>query len=313
LILFLASRFIENKPIAMDGVIRGFVLILALLMVWACIGMVNGYDTVFMAIKSFLSLLVTVLSSYLMIKNQIVTEKKAMKVILATALIMVGFKFLCELVLMAGILDWVQFRQLYALVTGTNITTMEIPFGGMIIYRLMATNDYLPLVLMGFYLLYEKTSVWKKVAIIAALGVYTFIVYSRVAMLQYGVIVLFYVGSLLWDVIKQTTRKRMLVVTVLGAGALGILVILFAWKSEMILSTITTFAESMYERWFGDSAEYSDSFRVEQKIYLWEGIWKSPLLGQGLGSYIRGYLRSTVVPFSYEAEYLSFIYQFGFV
>ena len=297
----------------MDGVVKGFIIILGLLVIWACIGMINGYDTVFMAIKSFLSLLVTVLSSYLMIKNNIVTEKKAMKVICFTALVMVGFKFLCELVLMAGILDWVQFRELYVLVTGTNITTMEIPFGGMIIYRLMATNDYLPLVLIGFYLLYEKTAAWKKVALIALLGGYTFIVYSRVAMLQYGVIILFYLGSLLWDFIKQSTRKQTLVFTVLVMGALALAVLVFAWKSEMIIAGITTFAESMYERWFGDSAEYSDSFRIEQKVYLWEGIWKTPLLGQGLGSYIRGYLRSPVVPFSYEAEYLSFIYQFGFV
>lgn len=313
LILFLASRLIENKPIVIDGVVKGFVLILGLLVLWACLGMVNGYDTVFMALKSFLSLLVTVLSSYLMITNHIVTGKKAMKVISFTAVIMVGFKFLCELVLMAGILDWVQFRELYLMVTGTNITTMQIPFGGMTIYRLMATNDYLPLVLIGFYLVYEKSAIWKKAAIIALLGVYTFIVYSRVAMLQYGIIVLFYIGSLLWDFVKHTTRKRMRIFTVLGAGVLAVLVLLFALKSDMIISTITTFAESMYERWFGNSAEYSDSFRVEQKIYLWEGIRKTPVVGQGLGSYIRGYLRSTVVPFSYEAEYLSFIYQFGFV
>ena len=313
LFLFLASRLIEKKPIVIDGVVKGFILILAALVLWACLGMLNGYDTVFMALKSFLSLLVTVLTSYLMITNHIVTEKKAMKVICFTAVIMVGFKFLCEFVLMAGILDWVQFRQLYVLVTGTNITTMQIPFGGMIIYRLMATNDYLPLVLIGFYLLYEKTSAWKKAVIIAALGVYTFIVYSRVAMLQYGVIVLFYIGSLLWDFLKHATRKRTLIFTVFVAGVLSIVVLAFALKSDMIISTITTFAESMYERWFGNSAEYSDSFRVEQKVYLWEGIWKTPVIGQGLGSYIRGYLRSTVVPFSYEAEYLSFIYQFGFV
>ena len=191
LFLFLASRLIEKKPIVIDGVVKGFILILAALVLWACLGMLNGYDTVFMALKSFLSLLVTVLTSYLMITNHIVTEKKAMKVICFTAVIMVGFKFLCEFVLMAGILDWVQFRQLFVLVTGTNITTMQIPFGGMIIYRLMATNDYLPLVLIGFYLLYEKTSAWKKAVIIATLGVVTFIVYSRVAMLQYGVIVIF--------------------------------------------------------------------------------------------------------------------------
>lgn len=313
LFLFLLSRFVENKPIVIDGITKGFLLVITALVLWACLGFANGYGTVIMAMKSFLSLLVTVLGTYLMINHGIVTIKQAMKIISLTAVCMVGFKFVCELVLMAGIIDWVRFRELYVLITGTSITTMEIPFGGMIIYRLMATNDYLPLVLIGFYLLYEKTSIWKKVIMIGILAAYTFIVYSRVAMLQYGVIIAFYLGSLLWDFVKNTTRKRMIIFSSLAIGLLVIGTVVFVWKSDMIIGTVTTFANSMYERWFGNSAAYSDSFRVEQKVYLWEGIWNSPILGQGLGSYIRGYLRSTVVPFSYEAEYLSFIYQFGFV
>ena len=304
---------VKNKPIVIDFVIKGFIFVIVALMIWACIGTLNGYETVFLCLKSFLSLLVTVLCSYLLIKNGFVSVKGATKVLYITAILMVAIKFFCELMLVLGILDWNQFRELYVTITGTSVTTMEIPFGGIIIYRIMATNDFLPLVLVGFYLLYAKTSIVKKVLVIGVLGVYTFIVYSRVAMLQYGVIILFYLASLLWDFLKKTTRKKTILVISLSAAFVVIVGVLFIYKSETILSYAATFIESMYERWFGESASYSDSFRVEQKEYLWAGIWETPVLGQGLGSYIRGYLRSNEFPFSYEAEYLSFVYQFGVI
>lgn len=304
---------LENKQIIIDSVIKGFIFVIVALMVWACIGTLNGYETVFQCMKSFLSLLITVLCSYLLIKNKFVSVKPTIKILYGTAILMVALKFLCELILILGILDWNHFRELYVMITGMAVTTMEIPFGGIVIYRIMATNDFLPLVLVGFYLLYEKKSIVKKVIVIGVLGVYTFIVYSRVAMLQYGIIIVFYLASLLWDFLKKMTRKKTIFVVLLCSAAVISVGILFVLESETIVSYIGTFISSMYERWFGESAAYSDSFREEQKEYLWAGIWNTPILGQGLGAYVRGYLRSYEFPFSYEAEYLSFLYQFGFI
>ena len=313
LFLFLGSRLIKNQPIRVDGVVRGFVLVMAALSIWACIGIYNGYDTVLMAAKSFLSLLMTVLISYLLIQNKVVSLREAMRALFLTAVLMVGIKLVCEMAMLSGVLDWYTFRDLYQAVTGTVVTTMQIPLGGITVYRIMATNDYLPLVLMGFYLLYEKAATWFKWVVIAVLGVYTFIVYSRVAMLQYAIIVVFYAASLIWDLFRHRTRTKVLWFCLCAGGVLLGAVVMFVWKKDMIISAIATFASSMYERWLGDSAIYSDSFRIEQKAFLWAGIWKTPILGQGLGGYVREYLRSDVVPFSYEAEYLSFIYQFGFL
>lgn len=311
--LFFVWCISSKKNIVIDIVMVGFVFILVMLLCWGCIGTINGYETVFACFKSFLSLLITVVSTYLVVKNEIVSIEKSIKMIYVTAILIVGIKFLCEIVLVLGMMEWNQFRQIYGIITGTSVTTMQIPFGGLIIYRIMATNDFLPLVLLGFYLIFERKSFIKKCAIVAMLGVYTFIVYSRVAMVQYAVIIMVYLASEIWDFIKNTTREKMVVFVVLMFFVGGVIAVVLAFESDSIISYMTTFMGSLYERWFGDSAAYSDSFRDEQSLYLWLGIKETPILGQGLGSYIRGYLRSEELPFSYEAEYLSFIYQFGFV
>lgn len=310
---FFGWCLLGKKSLVIDGVICGFLFVVAALFVWACIGITNQYDTVFMAFKSFVSLLITVLCTYLLVKNRIVSIRGAAKVLFFVAVIMVAIKLFLEVILILGLLDWEQFKSMFMTITGTMATTMKIPFGGGYVYRIMMTNDFLPLVLCGFYFLYEKTQPLKKVIIAVILGVYTFIVYSRVAMLQYAAVIVFCIASLLWDFIRTVHRKKLAYVLIGAAAGVIVLAAVFAVKSEVILSSLETFATSMYERWLGSSAEYSDSFRVEQKIYLWEGIWKTPLFGQGLGSYIREYLRSEITPFSYEAEYISFIYQFGFI
>jgi len=303
----------ENKPIVIDNIVVSFVVVIMALMLWACIGFSNDYDTVFMALKSFFSLIITVLTSYILIRNKVISIKGVIKVLYITAIFMVLFKIVCEIALVTGILEWQVFMDLYATITGTSVTTMQMLYGNMFVYRIMAANDFLPLVLMGFYLLYEKTHAIKKFLVILVLGIYTFIVYSRVAMLQYIVIVMFFVASLIWDLVRKSTRKRVLTFILLALCMISILSVVFIQESESIVSSIETFANSMYQRWFGASAEYSDNFRVEQKEYLWDAIRQTPILGQGLGSYVRDYLRSVEVPFSYEAEYLSFLYQFGFV
>ena len=311
--LFFVWSTIKKRPIAFDFVIMGFLFILVALSIWACIGVINGYETIMACFKSFLSLLITVFSAYLLIKNKVVSLDKSIKAIYSAAFLIVVIKFACEAVLMLHIVEWNQFRDVYSYITGTDVTTMVIQFGGFPIYRIMATNDFLPLVIAGFYLVFENKSILKKLVVIVALGVYTFVVYSRVAMIQYAVIILFYLACLIWELIRNTTTKKMTICVLLSFLVVGVFGVIFVFQSETILSYISTFAESMYERWFGNSAEYSDSFRDEQSKYLWDGIMKTPILGQGLGSYVRGYIRSYALPFSYEAEYLSFIYQFGLV
>lgn len=311
--IFLIWSLIGKKSIVFDAVMIGFVFVLVMLWCWGCIGSINGYETVFACFKSFLSLLITVIATYLIIKNKIVSIEKSIKIIYLTAILIVLIKFMCEAILVLGVMDWNQFRLAYSAITGTAVTTMQIPFGGIIIYRIMATNDFMPLVLLGFYLIFEKNSWIKKCMVVLLLGIYTFVVYSRVAMVQYAAIVFIYVASLIWDLIKCTTRERLAVFIVMTFLSVGLLSIVIVLKADVIVSSITTIIGSLYDRWFGTSATFSDSFRDEQSMYLWGGIKESPILGQGLGSYIRGYLRSDELRFSYEAEYLSFLYQFGFV
>lgn len=58
-------------------------------------------------------------------------------------------------------------------------------------------------------------------------------------------------------------------------------------------------------------AAESDDVRQMQMRELMKGIKESPVIGHGFGSYIENFIRSSSLPFSYEIEYLSFVYQMG--
>lgn len=57
----------------------------------------------------------------------------------------------------------------------------------------------------------------------------------------------------------------------------------------------------------------ADSVRTEQIRELVIGIKNAPIWGHGMGSFLPDLIRSEEIPFSYEAEYLSFVYQLGIV
>lgn len=64
-------------------------------------------------------------------------------------------------------------------------------------------------------------------------------------------------------------------------------------------------------RFFSSFAAESDDVRQMQMRELMKGIKESPVIGHGFGSYIENFIRSSSLPFSYEIEYLSFVYQMG--
>ena len=69
--------------------------------------------------------------------------------------------------------------------------------------------------------------------------------------------------------------------------------------------------ELLSMRFSGTLVSFSDNIREEELLILSNGFWESPFIGRGLGAYIRDFIRLQSHPYSYELEYLSFLYQFG--
>jgi len=312
--LFIVWIIIEKKEITFDISLAGFVGIFIPISLWSMLSVANGYTSSMIAcLKSFISLLSVVIISYVFIKNRIVEVTRAYKILYLAAVLCVVFKYVSEILMIINLVDWLSFRSFFTNVLDASLTTMQMNIGNIIIYRIMAPNDSLPLVLLGFYLLFEKKSIIYKFVAMIIIGGYTFIVYSRVIIIQYLVIILMYLFKELVQYLRFTSKRRtifMLCLKFVFVGVLGMTVTIYSEKIEVIIQESIDLIE---DRFFGSSAVYSDSFRDEQKEYLEVGIEKSPLLGHGLGSYVKDYVRSTAAPYSYEAEYLSFIYQFGYI
>lgn len=60
-----------------------------------------------------------------------------------------------------------------------------------------------------------------------------------------------------------------------------------------------------------EGAAESNSIKIEQMGKLIEKWKDSPIIGHGYGSYVEGYLRSEVAPFSYEMQFFSMIMKIG--
>jgi hypothetical protein len=58
---------------------------------------------------------------------------------------------------------------------------------------------------------------------------------------------------------------------------------------------------------------HADAVRREQYARLKEFFARKPIMGHGVGSYDRDYVRSPRMPYSYELQLLSFLFKFGVV
>ena len=59
--------------------------------------------------------------------------------------------------------------------------------------------------------------------------------------------------------------------------------------------------------------DYSDGIRSEQFNYIFTSILSNPMFGSGIGFYLKDYIRSESLSYSYEIQLLAFVMQFGIV
>ena len=279
------------------------IFVFIMLGLWSLLSLINGYGTSSVSfIRSYFSLLLAAWCTFEVLENNFVRPKEAFKAFGAVSALIIALKFLFAGGLTLGIFKVEQIVELFKTLFKTDLTTMYFPLGNITFYRLMVSNDGIPLAWFAFYMLSKKHPA-KKIIWTLVIAIFSFVVYSRVILAQFALtIVAFIFVKLLGErrLSLSVLLKSAAVVAVVGVAAVAI-----------ISAVRPSILEGIQTRFFSNSSTASDQIRSDQIAKLTEGFLESPIIGHGTGTYIQDFTRSETTPFSYEAEYLSFLYQFG--
>lgn len=204
-------------------------------------------------------------------------------------------KILLEIIFLCKLIQYEVLYQLYIQIFNVEATMMTMKMGGMTFVRIQSPSDIIVIGLLPFFLLIPKMKRSRKFTCAVLLAIYTMIVFSRVYMVEFAsFMVLAIVFE--WKFIPKKVRY-------IGIGGCALSSVI--WFKPVF--------KMIQYRFFSPKVVESDSVRQIQIQELMKEIAKKPLFGHGMGSYLPDLIRSTTAPFSYEAEYLSFFYQFGII
>ena len=230
---------------------------------------------------------------YFLTKYKLINVEKVIEVILWMMLLKIAGKILIEIVFVCKLIEYEAVIQFYLHMFGTEVSTMTMHFGKILLIRVQSSSDVIVVTLMPFYWILQKYKKTTRSILFALTAIYTFIVFSRIFLVEFAcfaaITVLYY-----WKKIPGKIRIAGIVVVMLSS---------VLW--------LKPFIKMIEFRFFSSFAAESDDVRQIQMQELVNGIKESPVIGHGFGSYIKEFTRSASLPFSYEIEYLSFIYQMG--
>lgn len=210
-------------------------------------------------------------------------------------LIKIALKLFVETAFVAGVLDYEGVSQFYLRIFHTEVTTMTMDFGNVELVRIQDSSDAIVFTLLPFFWLVPERKRSERIILVFFMAVYAMIVFSRVYLLEFACFVLITV-IYYW---KQIPRNQ---------KAIGVV---FAALVAIVLARPVI--EMLKFRFFSSFTVESDTTRAIQMRELWGGISDKLWFGHGMGSYLPDYIRSEMFPFSYELEYLSFVYQLGII
>lgn len=290
---------------------KGFIILLVSLIplsIWAVYGIMNGFaQSTAKILVSFVSLLLIVFISLIYLNNY--SNEQSLRLIIKclyiSTFVFILFKIILETLFFFGVLSGYQCKDLFRRVLNSSVMTYTMKIGRGTFCRFSTPNDTIPLLILSYDLAVRNRKLSYRIAQFLLFGLYVLIVFSRLYILQFVLVYLF-CGFFL----AYSSRRKMSRWIVIAAAAFVVLVAVMIFQPQWFDHYIKTIIAS---RFSGTDVEQSDSIRTTQIVYLLDAIKSRPLFGYGLGAYLKDYIRSSASPASYEAEYLSFLLQFGII
>lgn len=300
ILLFFKGRVTLNK-----NVINIIASVFISMLIWIPISFINGFfNTSLQFAKSLLSLVIVVVIASISIDSGVVNAKKITTVMRNATVIMVAFKIILSILLVLKIISITQCQDFIEGTLGSELMWLPYQIGGLVFYRLSTPNDAISLIYYSYFICIVKDKIPSKIFSIIIMLFFVIISFSRVIIAQYVFITIIGIYIILKNIIKSRKFKNIFYFFVCILILVGIILVNRNTISNMFNTVFST-------RFSGAQVNYSDGIRSEQIEKLFNSFANSPLVGYGMGSYVRSYIRSITSPFSYEMEYLSFLNQFG--
>lgn len=302
LALIIMILIIAKKKLVIDKNTILLAISFSCIVFWSVESYLLNYSikSIYLCLKSFSSLLMVLMISIVLYKNKLIDLLESLRVLRNTFIIYVLFKIIIEVLFVFNFISLDRIKFIMMDLLGAEMMTLEFTMGNLVMCRFSTPNDVIPVLLLGVDLIMSQRSKLVNILMIVALGMFSLITYSRVTIIHY-IITLAISGFIYINNKKQNQYIKYIMI---------IAVFLFSYIN-------TSFFEELYHvmefRFNSVQSDYSDSIRAIQYDIFINNISESLFFGQGLGSYIPSYVRSTEVLFSYELEYLSFLYQFGII
>ncbi len=299
LLLFVLLFYLSKNNLFIDKNVTLLLIVMLFVITWCVIGTFNDYFPYSLSqTKNFFSLYLTIVITYVFINNNLLDLNKIKKVLYLVMFVKIISKLIVEFLVMSGILSIVNFNYLYNEVFNWNPVIMYIDALNLI--RIQTASDIFPVVIFGFYFLEKDVKVYKKSLVLALTSIYVIIIYSRVILVQFIVMLIILFFYMFRNLLKRDI-KRILVFPLLGA-------LLLYPLSKVNLNDLTL---AIIDRFNSYQVSVSDDIRENQSRYLVEKFGENIFLGNGIGAYSKDYIRSLEAKYSYEKEYLSFLMQLG--
>lgn len=299
LLLIVLLFYFSKNNLFIDKNITSILIVMLFVITWCVIGTLNNYYPYSISqTKNFFSLYLTIIITYIFINNNLLDLNKIKRVLYVVMFVKIISKLLIELMVISGVLSIGNFNYLYNEVFNWNPVIMYIDALNLI--RIQTASDIFPVVIFGFYFMEKNVRVYKKSIVLALTSIYVIVIYSRVILVQFIVMLIVLYFYMFRNVLKRDI-KRVLVFPLLGA-------LLLYPLSNLDLNNLTL---AIIDRFNSYQVTLSDNIRDNQGPYLIEKFEENIILGSGIGAYSKDYIRSDEAKYSYEKEYLSFLMQLG--
>lgn len=303
IVVLLLLYILYKQKIVFDDITIWLSFILVGLLIWSLISVMNGFISTMISFNiDFLSTVMVIWLSYEFYKDNIIDSKYSLKIISIVSVFIVLFYIFTSMILTLNFVSETEMTNIFILIFNSAPMTLKINFGGFSFYRVQFANSSIPILWMGYTLLFDRKLLYKLFSLLTV-GLLAIITFSRVVLVEFAAVL---VCAVLVRFFKNAryTKDEFIGISFIGI----ILVVVLAIGVYKFGGDVVEFIELRFN---SNLTSGSDYFREIQTKYFTQYFYERPLFGYGAGSYLYEYNSSALKLYSYEREYLSFFYQFG--